>query len=172
MIGLLRLEIPEWVIPIKKLIIFRNEETAGKLCRLKYPNHPKGCPKYGKDDKCPPKIKSIDNYIDLEKPIYIIYSEFDLESHVKNMKLKHPNWTKRQCKNVLYWQESSRKQLRKRIEWCNNVIDFNFVAYCPEGMNVNVYATCKLAGLKLQRIRNLKICHHIAIIGTKKGMNK
>jgi hypothetical protein len=40
-------------------VIMLDDGEAGKLCRLPYPNHPKGCPNYGKRALCPPKAPAL-----------------------------------------------------------------------------------------------------------------
>lgn len=40
------------------------------------------------------------------------------------------------------------------------------VTFCPEALGVNVFVTCRKAGLKLNKTRRLRFDHHIALIGT------
>ena len=152
-----------WVFPVKRLVLSNNTSL---WCKLPYHNHPKGCPNYGK--KCSPG--KISDVFDMEKPIFIIHSEFDLESHEKMMKERHPDWTRPQCRNVLYWQPKSRKQLKERVGLFLDAIDYH-VEYCPELYGVNVFATCLLSGLKLEKTKDLKICRHVALVGQKKVNN-
>jgi hypothetical protein len=131
---------------------------------LPYPNHPKGCPKYG-HPKCAPNLPQIADVLNLKNPVYIAFSEFNLEAHARKMKEKHPHWTERQCKNVLYWQNTSRKWMRERARCAKILTGADTIIECPEGMGVNVYSTCIVAGLKLEKIKDLKICRHVALIG-------
>ncbi len=39
------------------------------------------------------------------------------------------------------------------------------VLTCPEAHGVNVYATCFCSGLKIQKIKNIITCRHIALVG-------
>lgn len=158
------MQLPNWILEVKKLV---TTKSAGEWCKLKYPGHNRGCPNYGKVDRCPPKCKSVDYYFDLSKPLYLIHSEFYLDGHAARMKEKHPNWSERQCRCVLYWQPRSRKQLKERIVKAMFLLPVDFVATTPEAMGINVYATARLAGLKLERIRDLKICRHVALIGSR-----
>lgn len=152
---------------IKAVQIITNKNT-GKWCQIPYPNHPKGCPKYNKDNACPPIAPFIAEILDLRKSIYIVFSEFNLHAHVEKMRKRHSQWSERQLRNVLYWQGTSRKQLRQRTLKAMSQTNCNVISYCPEGMGVNVYATCRASGLKLQRIRDLMICRHIALIGYRR----
>ena len=36
---------------------------------------------------------------------------------------------------------------------------------CGESIGVNLYATCLISGLKLERIKGLSICRHIGLVG-------
>ena len=157
-------DLPSWTIPIKRLVVFK--DTGSRFCRLPYPNHPNGCPNYYKKKTCPPFAPMAGVFFDLSKPLYFVHSEFNLEAHAKRMKDKHPEWSERQCRCVLYWQGTSRKQLRKRVYGATELLRTNATTTCPEGMGVNVYMTARLSGLFLQRIRNLNICRHIALLGT------
>ena len=158
--------LPSWIYPLKHLVL---NDQVGRWCQLSYPNHPKGCPKYGKDKKCPPNAPKIKDYFDFDKPIWLVHSEFNLSNHILKMKEKHPGWSERQCKNVLYWQGTSRKQLRQRCIAAFLETGANIHTFVPEAMGVNVYLTARLAGLKLERIRHLKICRHVALVGTEIG---
>jgi len=162
--------IPEIIKPftilVKKLIV---TNKTSEWCKLPYPNHPKGCPNYNKKLFCPPNHIDINKYFDLSKPLYFVFAEFDLEKHSKRMKVLHPNWTERQCKCCLYWQSKVRKQLTENIKLVSMVLGTDRTTSCPEAMGVNVFATCALSGLKLERTRDLKIDRHIALIGYKIG---
>jgi len=151
-----------YIVPIKKLIVSRR---TGDWCRLSYPNHPKGCPNYGMSKRCPPQAPMVDEYFDLSKPLYFVHSEFDFTAHIKKMRTKHPEWSGRQCQCVLYWQGTSRKQMKERVEKAIWLLRTNASASCPEAMGVNVYATARWSGLHLDRIRDLKICRHTTLIG-------
>lgn len=153
-----------WILPIKRLVL---SDKTGEWCQLPYHNHPKGCPKY-KTPGCPPYALHISERLNLNRPLFIVHSEFDLVAHVQNMKAKHPLWSEYQWRCVLYWQESSRKQLRERVKFAHWELNTNAETFCPEGQGVNVYATCFLAGLKLEKIKNLKTCRHVAIVGESK----
>ena len=157
------------LLKIKKLVL---SEQTHNWCRLPYPNHPNGCPMYNKKYDCPPHNLHFNLYFDLNKPLYFVYSEFDLATHAKKMKLKHPYWTKRQCRNLLYWQSQSRKQVREYALEAMWHIGCNYVTPCPEALGVNVFATCLKSGLKLDKTKNINICRHIIFIGWKKNILK
>ena len=158
------MKLPYGMIEVDR--VYHNRK-AGQWCQIPYPNHLKGCPNYGRKG-CPPNTPFITEVLDLRQPIYIAFSEFDLDYHVKIMRIKHPLWSERHLRNVLYWQNTSRKQMRQRARIARFVTGADIIIDCPEGMGVNVYVTCLKSGMPLQRIRNLTLCRHIALIGFRK----
>ena len=143
---------------------------TGAWCQLPYYNHKNGCPNYGRPG-CPPKAALLIDTLDFDYPIYLVHSEFDLEEHIHNMHLSHPTWSIHMQRNVLYWQNTSRKQLRERVAEVKDLTENYMISYCPEGRGLNVYATAKRVGLQLERIKGLKTCRHVALTGTfKKGI--
>ena len=121
-------------------------------CVLEYKNHKKGCPNYGKKKDCPPNVPMFDEIFDISKPIYAIYSTYDLFSHTEKMKQRHPEWTETQRLNVLYWQGTARKYLKENIQRFNK--EFRQMGYysttSPEAMGVDVTTTLKNAGIELE----------------------
>lgn len=122
------------------------------MCVLAYKNHKKGCPNYGKKIDCPPAVPMFDQVFDMTKPIYAIYSTYDLFSHTEKMRQKHPDWTETQLLNVLYWQGTARKHLNENIEKFNEQFRSKgyFSTTSPEAMGVNVTETLKNAGIPLE----------------------
>lgn len=157
-----------FILPVKKLVL---SERTGEWCKLPYPRHPHGCPNYDKDNKrhvCPPTAPKLEEYFDIFKPLYLVYSEFDVAKHAQEMHDKHPEWSTAQCRNLLYWQKSSRAQLRARMLIAMYKCGTDVYTIVPEAMGLNVYVTARLSGLRLERIRDLKTCHHVALIGHAK----
>jgi hypothetical protein len=103
--------------------------------------------------------------MDCARPLYLVYETFDLEGHAADMKVRHPDWSDRMCRNVLYWQGSVRARLRMNVRDAIEKLGCDSVTYCPEGHGVNVFATARLAGLAMDKTRRLKLDHHIALIG-------
>lgn len=153
-----------WLFRVKRLVI--NEE-AGEWCRLPYPGHKKGCPMFNKKPTCPPKIGHVGRNFDLSGPLYLVHSEFDLNADIERRRKNWPDATERQLRCVLYWQETSRDQMRQRAKLAVYNLNLNQVSFCPEGMMVNVFATARLSGLQLDKTRHLKICRHVALIGMR-----
>ena len=128
------------------------DNTVRSLCVQPYPLHPKGCPNVGKCDRCPPEAPMFNNKFDMTKPIYAVINEYDLAAHVARMKAKHPDWSDRQLRCVLYWQGTARKQLKEKIGAV--LAEQRFHGYeatwCPEGMGVNVTETMMQVGVELE----------------------
>ena len=166
----LKEKIRGFVVQAKQIV---HNERVPHWCGLPYPGHPKGCPNYytGRP-QCPPAAPYITKIMDLDREVYLVHSHFDLEHHMNKMKLRHPQWTERQLRNVLYWQPKSKKEMRERA------VDFAFkigadsICYMGEAAGVNLYATCALSGLKLEKIKGLKICRHVALVGWKPKRRK
>jgi len=155
-------KLPHWIVPIKKLV---HNKKVPEWCRLPYQRHPKGCPNYGKKDICPPKAPYITEVLNINRPMYLVFSEYDLGAHVEKMRKRHPTWTEAGLRNVLYWQQSSRKQMVKRTLMAEKMLGTEVKCFLPEAAGVHVYATAFHSGLKLEKIKGLKINRHISIIG-------
>jgi predicted metal-binding protein len=87
---------------------------ARAWCRLPYPNHPNGCPNFGKSEECPPKAPLFEAII--KPPFTLVAVRFNLEEHVRKMKEKHPNWSEKKTKCLLYWQRKVNKRLKKFVK--------------------------------------------------------
>lgn len=156
--------LPEYIIPVKRIVL---SSKTGDWCRLPYPGHPKGCPNYGKSSKCPPKAPTLLDYFDFNRPVYLVVAEFDLQTQIKKMAALHPDWSNRQCRCVLYWQGTVRKILKERTAEAMKLLNATAATACPEGMGLNVFATARLAGLKMDKTRRVITDHHIALIGER-----
>ena len=155
------MNLPFGIIEVVQVITSRK---TGNWCLRQYPGHVKGCPNYGRKG-CPPDAVFITEIMDLRRPTYIAFSTFNLLAHIKKMQAKHPSWSDRQLRNVLYWQGTSRKQMRQRAKVAQFLTGGDMVLMCPEAHGVNVYSTCKVSGLQLQQIKYLTTCRHIALVG-------
>lgn len=147
---------------MKRLVL---SNQVGRWCQLPYPGHPKGCPNFGKLSTCPPQAGSIEERFNLSKPLFLVHSEFNLDGHARQMKEKHPGWSDRQCRCVLYWQPKSRKRLKERVVEAKLLLRTTATTTIPEALGVNVYATALKSGLKLEKIKSLSICRHVALLG-------
>ncbi len=120
------------------------------LCQRPYPNHPKGCPNFGRKEGCPPNMPFFDAEYDVGQDVYAIVTEFDLREHADRMKAKHPEWSDRQCRNILFWQGRAKKHLRVESERFAAARPGYEVVQSPEKMGVNVTRTLRNAGVILE----------------------
>uniref|UniRef100_A0A6M3JQ61 Uncharacterized protein n=1 Tax=viral metagenome TaxID=1070528 RepID=A0A6M3JQ61_9ZZZZ len=139
-------------------------KTANRWCALPYNNHPKGCP----NPRCKfatSKKYLANEFFDFNTPMFIVWSSFNLERHALQMKKKHPNWTNRQCRNLLYWQKTVDNNVFKIIRKVIEEHKLKGYRMVGEGFGINVYATCRNAGLKLEHIRNpIRIVRKLSLL--------
>jgi len=155
-------------IEVNKLSI---NMKAREWCLLPYPDHPKGCPNYNDSNHkgiCPPTAPLIQEFIDVEQPMYLIIEEFDLGAHIKRMFEKHPNWSERQSKCVLYWQNGVNSRLEKKCEVFKQVHSGFITTRCPEAMGVNIIATAQNAGIPIKP-KPIGVVYKIALAGVPNG---
>jgi len=131
-------------------------------CKLPYTGHPKGCPNYGISKECPPKIEKVNKIFNLSKKHWFAIEEFT--NTCKKMLLLHKNWSQKQTKCCLYWQNSVRKKLK---EQCLEFIYSHpncIYTLIPEAMGINVFRTAYKHGIKINR-NAYPIVYKIALIG-------
>lgn len=120
------------------------------LCSRPYDGHPRGCPNFGCKKRCPPLAPTLYEVFNEAQPFYAIWSAFDLGAYVRVMAARHPDWSSRQLRCVLYWQGTARKRLRQEVEAFRQVHPGSWlVEETPEAMGVDVTATMKTAGVVL-----------------------
>ena len=145
-----------------KEVMWNYRAKEGQWCKLPYPNHPNGCPNF---PECIKK-NQLEGYSPVELKWYAVIEIFNLAQHAYNMKLKHPRWSDRQCRCVLYWQNSVRKRLREKM---NKIMESmpNAVCgtLCPEALGVNVFGTMAKVGITLYK--NPDTVRKIAFIGVQ-----
>ena len=122
--------------------------SVRKLCKRPYPNHPKGCPNYGKKNGCPPGANLWTDIYDTNIATWVFWARFDLAAHREKMTVKHPTWSRRQLDCCLYWQSKARKPLYDYLKtW-----DFPgfLISKVPEAMGINVTETMRKIGIELE----------------------
>lgn len=130
-----------------KLVV---NHAVRRLCYQPYPGHPKGCPNFGKKNRCPPRAPLVGEVFDLQGPIYFIWTTFNLALHVHHMKEKHPEWSNRQAACCLYWQGGARKQLREAVRIFRCKHHKMIVNFTPEALGVDVTKTMRRKGVRLE----------------------
>lgn len=158
--------IDRYEVTEKLVIDYRSREW----CKLPYPDHKNGCPNYGKKAECPPEAPLIKDFIDLTIPHWFIVVKFNILAHIKRMKEKHPMWSDRQAKCVLYWQGTVRKTLRDEcLNFCRS--SNRIFTLLPEAMGVQVIQTAKKIGIPIE-VKPKEFIHKIALIGYSNNTNK
>ncbi len=147
-------------------VIEINPKVRG-FCKFPYHGHKNGCPNFNNHELCPPKIKNVENYFDLNKELFFIVIEFDFKTYIEYMKNKHPKWSLLQLKNPLYWQNGVRKRLREKVEnFINEHVEKEKLTYTllPEAMGVDVFTTSIKLGIPIEKNPINKI-FKIALVG-------
>jgi predicted metal-binding protein len=137
---------------------------AREWCKLKYPDHPKGCPNYGKKLTCPPLVSLVGEVFDLSKPHWFVIVEFHLFEHFQRMMKLHSNWSERQARCVLYWQGKVNKQLKEAVKQFSWGKDTTYTL-SPEAMGVNVILTLKRLGIPVETKPKNKVLK-VALVGS------
>ena len=126
------------------------ERRVQKLCTLPYPDHPHGCTNYGRKAGCPPHDRTLWDVLDADRPVMVVWNDFNLAAHANRMRRKHPDWSDRQARCCLYWQGTARRQLRGRVD---EVLASNCelkAVYVPEALGVDVTETMRSIGVELE----------------------
>lgn len=126
------------------------DPTVRSLCKRPYTNHSRGCPNFNRKMGCPPRCLTLNELLDLSKPVWAIYNVFQFGLHVRKMKKKHPSWSKRQLECCLYWQPKARKQLKGEIDRFKKLHPELLIVMNPEASGVNVTDTMKSIGVELE----------------------
>jgi len=146
-------------------------ELIRGLCRRPYPNHPRGCPNWGKRKTCPPKAALLHEVLDLERPVWAVWNAYPLDRHMVKMRDRHPGWTDRQLRNPLYWQGTARKELRGELKrfidsfrWGRDMPPRRVVG-CPEACGCNLTATMRQVKIVLAW-PPMTIAYQIVLVGS------
>lgn len=71
------------------------------------------------------------------------------------MKKLHPNWTDKQCGNVLYWQNQLKCKIQKHVKkfHCDFILSCGsgFGGPSMEAAGINVIKTVRLKGIPIKR---------------------
>jgi predicted metal-binding protein len=143
-------------IQIHSLKITSNDiflkENIGIWCQLPYPDHPNGCPNYGKSPLCPPRSPFFNKDIYEKKELYLFYMIFEFDRYKQAMRNEKPDWTEKQIACVLYWQSSVKLRLKQAI-YDKTIVKNRFCIfgcgsgfdghYSMEAVGINVVMTLK-----------------------------
>lgn len=130
------------IIPLDT-VEYSDNARNGIWCKLPFPGHPSGCPKF---PKCIDEREDFKNLPALRW--YAVIKEFDLKEHAQRMKEKHPKWSEKQCRNASYWQRKVMASLMRMSEEFAEPDDI--ILDNPQACGVNVFLTMKNHGLELK----------------------
>lgn len=142
------------------------QDATRDWCKWPYPDYPNGCPRYGKDDLCPPGAPHLDAFFDLLRPVAFLVAAFDLEAHRMRMLQRHPKMSVRNANNSRRWQNSVEALLRVGVASLVEVRGYTAWTLKPEAMGLNCFRTMHNLGLKLTR-NPQDVVHKIAMLGFK-----
>jgi hypothetical protein len=150
------------IIPLHEIVV---DERArdGTWCRLPYPGHPDGCPKYPECIKVRPHI---DEYEDYEW--YGVVRKYALNAHAEEMKELHSDWSESQCRNDQEWQDKILSELKKEADVFADEIAGDVVLERPEGHGVDMWATMAGNGINLET-NDPDVIHKIVLVGKRKA---
>ena len=152
------------IIDVTDKLVFCIE--ARRWCLLPYPDHPKGCPNYGKKDICPPKAPHISEWLSGTGELRFVCVSFNLKEHAERMLGLHPNWSQRQARCLLYWQPKVNKSLISLVSTLVHETGLK-ITYCPEAMGVDVIKTAQSVGIPIEAPPK-DIVHKIALVATNR----
>jgi len=156
-------------------------------CTLPYPNHRNGCPNYNKNPLCPPNTRIFEDQLENYNYFYLIYAIFNIFEYKTYMLKKHPDWSDRKARCLLYWQKSIKKLLKKYIQdiYLNNN-DYSFYLfssgsggkidnikqeriYSMEAAGINVIQTLINNGIEIE-VKPIKIIHIVNLMCSDKEL--
>ncbi len=135
-------------------------------CLDPYPRHPHGCPNWGKKEGCPPHVRFFPHVYSTD--VHIAAVRFNFADYLELRHRDHPSWTDRALRNPLYWQGHIRHELNQFLfEYLSTHPEIHGeIVFNPEAMGVNLFVTCKKAGLNLEQTPRNNV-YKIALIANK-----
>ena len=119
------------------------------MCLKKSNSFRHGCPNYGKREGCPPRNLFDEDY-DLDRPIYLIATDFDLTKQADRIRRAHPDWTEKAIYNPRYWQNTARKIHSNEISDFLKENPEYTIEKSPEGAGINIDKLCRDYGILLE----------------------
>lgn len=153
----------------KRVDVIVDRRVRG-LCVRPYHGHARGCPNVGREG-CPPGAPHIRCVLDLRRPVWAVWTRFDLSSHVEKMRARHPFWTDRQLQNCLYWQGAARAKLKREVARVLARLEPKHgqlhTVWCPEATGVDVTHTMLGIGVELEW-PPVRYTRQVVLVGSKR----
>ena len=74
------------------------------------------CPYYNHAWSCPPVAPYLEEEVSTYKEFYLVFSKFDLETYIKEMKAKHPRRSEMRIRNSFYMKSMYRNDLETEMD--------------------------------------------------------
>lgn len=133
-------------IDVRDLEISRSYQC---MCLKKSSSFRQGCPNYGKKEGCPPRNLFDEDY-DLNSPIYLIATDFNLTKQADRIRITHPDWTEKAIYNPRYWQNTARRIHSGEISDFLKENPEYTIEKSPEGAGINIDKLCRDYGIILE----------------------
>lgn len=140
------------------------DNRVGQWCQLPYPGHPRGCPNYGKRGVCPPFAPAVTDFFNLQKRHWFLITEFPFGQYLEQMRDKHPSWSERRLRCLLYWQGHVRKIQYQQIDKFRSQSPDTVFSLLPEAMGINVILTLIRFGVDIE-VKPQKKVLKVALVG-------
>ncbi len=137
-------------------VVVYDKKARGIYCKLSYPDHPDGCPNTSVCIAKHPDFLTFKGF-----RWFAVIEEFDLKVYAQAMGQKHPGWSERQCRNLLYWQGGVRSRLLDKAIHFRCIGDV--ILTIPEACGVHVFETMARVGVAIQR--NPDVVRKVMLIG-------
>lgn len=132
------------------------------LCRRPYPDHPHGCPNYGKRSDCPPHAPFFPRAYDTSAPNYLAVVKFDFAKYLEERRVIHPDWTERALRNPRHYQGHLRADLSRFVGQIMPQMDCGYEPiFNPEAMGVDIASMFPKVGLQWEfppQANNYRVC--------------
>ncbi len=140
------------------------DDRVDHWCQLPYPGHPEGCPNHGEKSHCPPSSPVAHDFFDLNKRHWFLITEFDFASYIQIMQIRHPEWSERRLRCVLYWQNQVRTIQRQQITTFRQYHPNTVFTQLPEAMHLNILLTLRHLKIDFETKPKKKVLK-IALVG-------
>ena len=96
---------------------------------------------------------------------YVVIEEFDISGWEAKQRVKHPDWTARQLRNLRHWQKGVVKRLREATRYHLNQLSADVMLDILEASGVNCVKTMAGIGIPLEWGVKAKTFRKIMLIG-------
>lgn len=169
----------------------KSESIRNLYCSLPYPDHPHGCPNYDskktkQNHLCPPYSPFLKDKLREFSYFTLVYGIFDFGQYLILRKNIYPNWSDKQIRNCLHYQNAIKSYL---IHYVRSITPSGSlilgcggerITKCAsmESVGINVLGMYQKLGIDFETKPKTKIvfctliCHNIPLIKQKTLLEK